>query len=179
MTIPRNLGRRLLLVSALGALLSTGAAGQRAASSSPPPPPTSTSIVVKLRDAADAGALRTAPGVRAVDAFMPNASAIGRRSAARHAGRDARGPDGAAAEAMALEAGFARTFIVRVTDAAAVAATLARFQQDPAVEYAERDCRWRRNGLRTIPTSPPRGRGANRMPTCTACTGSKRPRRGT
>jgi hypothetical protein len=36
MTMWTNVGRRLLLVSSLGALLSTGAAGQRAVSSSPP-----------------------------------------------------------------------------------------------------------------------------------------------
>ena len=165
MTIPMNLGRRLLLVPR-SACCSRSA---RRASARPhrarPLPPTSTSIVVKLRDAADAGALRTAPGVQAVDAFLPDAAAIGRRSAARHAGRDARGPGGAAADAMALEAGFARTFIVRVTGADAVEATLARFRQDPAVEYAERDAPMAAQWTPTIPTSPPRGRGASRMPT--------------
>jgi subtilisin family serine protease len=131
--------RRLALIAPLGLLLSTEAAAQRAFSQpSREPPAAPAQIVVKLRDGADAGSLRTAPGVRAVDAFLADAVAAGRRSAARHAARDARGPDGAAAAVSALEAGFARTFVVRV-EPAAIDATLARFRQDPGVEYAERD----------------------------------------
>jgi subtilisin family serine protease len=139
MGAPRISWRHLAAIAAFALLLSTGTAGQRAAGPPSPRPPTAPAqIVVKLRDGADPALLQATDGVRGVAALLPHAVATGRRSAARHAARDARGPDGAAADVAALEAGFARTFVVRV-EPGAIDATLARHRQHPGVEYAERD----------------------------------------
>lgn len=94
-------------------------------------------LVVKLRAGISPGsasltALEAAHGVVARDPLHGVPDGVRKRTS-----RDARAPEGGEAAARALEEGFERTFVLRLTPGADLEAALRAYRQDPGVEYAE------------------------------------------